>query len=58
MNVETMIKSIPVTEIHRDHKNSRQFIDPKALGQLQADIRENGLINPITVVPGRREDFA
>ncbi|TAK06519.1 MAG: ParB/RepB/Spo0J family partition protein [Candidatus Manganitrophaceae bacterium] len=57
MNVETMIKSIPVTEIHRDHKNSRQFIDPKALEQLQADIRENGLINPITVVPRQEGGF-
>jgi len=32
-------------------KNSRQYIDPAALGELAENIRMNGLIQPITVVP-------
>lgn len=32
-------------------KNSRQYIDPAALGELAENIKINGLIQPITVVP-------
>lgn len=49
--MERSIKMVPVKEIHRDHRNARRHIDPQALADLQADIKKNGLINPITLIP-------
>ncbi|MGB3941838.1 MAG: ParB/RepB/Spo0J family partition protein [Candidatus Manganitrophaceae bacterium] len=49
--MERNIKTVPVKEIHLDHRNTRQYIDPEALADLQEDIKKNGLINPVTLIP-------
>ena len=45
------IKDIFIDQIQITDNNMRQYIDRDAIFELAADIKQNGLINPITVRP-------
>ena len=45
------IKDIFIDQIEITNDNMRQYIDRDAIFELAADIKQNGLINPITVRP-------
>lgn len=46
-----MLKRIPLTDIMRNPDQPRQSFEPRALADLAASIKENGLKQPITVRP-------
>lgn len=46
-----MLRRIPLDNITRNPDQPRQHFDPKNLRELATSIRENGLIQPITVRP-------
>jgi ParB family transcriptional regulator, chromosome partitioning protein len=48
-----MLTSIPLSEIRPNPDQPRKLFDVKSLGELAASIRNNGLMQPITVRPAQ-----
>lgn len=49
MSTAPTLQTLPLTQIHPDPTQSRTDFDPVALKELADSIKENGLINPISV---------
>lgn len=45
------IQSLPISEIHRNERQPREYFDPAALQELADSIKRFGLMQPIEVRP-------
>ena len=51
INVAPQINTVPLTDLHEATDNVRSTFYDDTIGELAASIAENGLLNPLTVVP-------
>ena len=44
---KNQLYNVPLAEIQRDPNQPRQYIDPAALEELTASVRQHGIIEPV-----------